>query len=142
MCIHYDRIHHQKPRTSYLKFMMRLSKKCCRLEHLRFRGKYRVAMNTAYRFMRATIAVDYVRSVNGHTHGKYCGGSRLVRYPIGWSDNYAICKPFSLWGSTIGCCVKHPWATRTRTAGITGLWAPTVSLYFDTSDVWVWVCVS
>ena len=38
--------------------MLRLSEKCCRLEHLRFRGKYRVAMNTAYRFMRATIAVD------------------------------------------------------------------------------------
>ena len=101
MCIHYDRIHHQKPSTSCLGFMLRLSEKCCRLEHLRFRGKYRVAMNTAYRFMRATIAVDYVRSVNGHTHGKYCGGSRLVRYPFGWSDNYAVCEPFSLWGSTV-----------------------------------------
>ena len=109
MCIHYDRIHHQKPSTSCLGFMLRLSKKCCRLEHLRFRGKYRVAMNTAYRFTRATFAVDYARSVEA-THmgsieedldwsGTLLGGLTIMPYV---SHSVSGDQPWLLYQACLG----------------------------------------
>ena len=45
----------------------------------------------------------------------------MVRYPFGWSDNYAVCESFSLWGSTVVVVSSMPGLHGPGLRGLPGL---------------------
>ena len=59
----------------------------------------------------------------------------MVRHPFGWSDNYAVCEPFSLWGSTVVVVSSISLGYTDQDCGDHRFDAATPSpLHFDTHD--------